>query len=160
MYRLSKLLSMRRQIIQINHLVILCPHLFQLELEIKRRVKLVGAELEEFRRKEALEKAKKDVAGSGLLGPGLGGTGDPLLDLDDDSSDEEMEVAASGKVVPKHDIVARPGGGGAAGAGSGSGAGKPGVGAEGDAAAAAVAKPFVKARKAKHLMFPFHEEKV
>lgn len=70
-------------------------------LEVRRRIKLTGAELEEFRVKEK-EKDKKTV--SSLV--------EAALDEESDSDEEEMEVVQGkggdkGKQV-KHDIVMKP----------------------------------------------------
>merc|ERR1712209_400612 len=69
-------------------------------LEVRRRIKLTGAELEEYRQKEK-EKEKKNV--SSLV--------EAALDEESDSEDE-MEVSftkAGDKSKPvKHDIVMKP----------------------------------------------------
>jgi len=70
-------------------------------LEVRRRIKLTGAELEEFRVREK-EKDKKNV--SSLV--------EAALDEESDSDEEEMEVVPGkggdkGKQV-KHDIVMKP----------------------------------------------------
>jgi cleavage and polyadenylation specificity factor subunit 2 len=69
-------------------------HTFLLQLEVKKRVKLTGAELDDFRRRER-EEAGKSKALESML--------------DDESSDEEMDSAAAGGDAPvKRDIIAKP----------------------------------------------------
>ena len=70
---------------------------FSFKLEVKKRVKLAGLELEDFRRREreeAVGKLKNAMAA------------DAMLD-DESSSDEEMDVSTSGPSV-KRDIIAKP----------------------------------------------------
>lgn len=70
-----------------------------ISLEVKRRVKLTGAELEEFRAKER-EQNKK--AHASLV--------EEALDESSDSSDEEMEITRPGDKASKvkHDILMKP----------------------------------------------------
>lgn len=86
-----------------------------IELEVKKRVKLSGSELEDYRRREKEEGLKAKQSESMM---------------DDESSDEEMEVE-SGK---KHDIIMK--------------------------SEPKQQTGFFKSIKAKYPMYPFHEEKV
>jgi len=121
-----------------------------INLEIKKRVKLTGAELEEFKRKKDQEQKAASTAA------------DSAMDEDDESSDDEMEAEpqglAKGKARQvKHDIMAKGVVVGAAG----------GVGGVGGAPLHPADEPvvpakqaFFKSTKSKFLMFPFHEDKV
>ena len=64
---------------------------------MKKRIKLTGLELEEFRRREREEAAGKSK---------IAAASDSMLD-DESSSDEEMDISTSGPSV-KRDIIAKP----------------------------------------------------
>ena len=107
------------------------PGLTTVTLEIKQRVKLEGAELEEFRRKER-EK-------NGLLMSQK--NKDQVVESSDESESEEMSRNAK---APRHDIVVR----------SSDGSGNKITGPGG-----AVQHSFFKSSK-KNTMFPYFEDKV
>ena len=71
------------------------------ELDVKKRVKLTGSELEDFRRREKEEQMNRSRQK------------DDLLMMEDESSDEEMEmvVTQGGKTIIKHDIIMKAGSG-------------------------------------------------
>ncbi len=107
----------------------------------KKRVKLTGAELEEFRRKEKAAAAESKVKA----------TTDSMLIDDESSSDEEMEVGMSSSTgVVKRDIIAKqPEGARGGGSGSGEQAGRK-----------AAHTHFFKESKNKFSMYPYHQETV
>jgi len=84
-------------------------------MEIKKRVKLTGQELEEFRRRKDKERHYKwairlsylgRVAISTLFFRNLGAA-EALIEDDDSSSDEEMDVGKNlhGAKAVRHDII-------------------------------------------------------
>ena len=118
-------------------------------LDMYKRVKLTGAELEEYRRQQRDEKAKAKQATSGNDGV--------LILEDDESSDEEMDtVVTSNKKggkggkdtkVVKHDIIMKSSTSTAQDAALGLMLG-------------AQKQSFFKSTKSKYPMFPFHEVKI
>jgi hypothetical protein len=114
-----------------------------LHLEVKRRVKLVGAELEEFRRRQREEEQASAAAARAKA----------ATNVDDESSDDEMDVsgvdasgpgpsgASSAGHSQRHDIVVR----------------QPSVSQTPDQHHK---QSFFKSTKSRYPMFPFHEEKV
>jgi len=116
-------------------------------LEVKKRVKLTGTELEDYKRKRTLEEKASAAAAAA-----------DAMDEDDESSDDEMDVVVpadprslrrgTSQAKPvRHDIMMK------ANTGEDTSEHLPGQGQQGK-------QTFFKSNKSKFLMFPFHEEKI